>query len=291
MLSRRQLIATAVALPFATAAPAAAAPQGALAQLERRAGGRLGVAAFDSETGQRLSWRGAERFALCSTFKLLAVAAVLQRAQAGQETLDRWIPYGSADLLEYAPVTRAHLNAGGMTLAALCAAAIQYSDNTAANLLLASLGGPRAVTVYARSLGDGVTRLDRTEPTLNSALPGDPRDTTTPNAMLQDARVLLLGEALAQAPRQSLTSWLMSGQTGATLIRAGLPRGWSAGDKSGRGGNGSTNDVAIIVPPTGKPALLAVYFTGSSGSAAAREAVVAEAARVALSELPRVSPS
>jgi beta-lactamase class A len=291
MLSRRQLIATAAALPLASAVPAAAAAQGPFAQLERRAGGRLGVAAFDGETGQRIAWRGNERFALCSTFKLLAAAAVLQRAQAGQENLDRWIAYGAADLLEYAPVTRAHVNAGGMTLAALCAAAIQYSDNTAANLLLAGLGGPHAVTAYARSLGDGVTRLDRTEPTLNSALPGDPRDTTTPNAMLQDARALLLGEALAAASRQLLTSWLMSGQTGAALIRAALPHGWSAGDKSGRGGNGSTNDVAIIFPPGRKPRLLAVYFTGSSASAAAREAVVAEAARITLSDALQWSPS
>jgi beta-lactamase class A len=136
-----------------------------------------------------------------AAFKLLAVAAVLARVDRGAERLARRIPFSKADLLEYAPVTKARVSEGSMTVAELCDAAITLSDNTAANLLLATLGGPPGVTTYARSLGDSVTRLDRIEPGLNEARPGDPRDTTTPTAMLGNLQRLLVGDALSPASR------------------------------------------------------------------------------------------
>ncbi len=197
-IDRRVFLLTAASLPFATASFADA---NALAALEAKAGGRLGVAALDSSTGKRIDYRAGERFPMCSTFKLLAVAAILHRVDTHDERLDRWVQYGKADLLEYAPITKANVDKGGMLLGQLCAAAIEYSDNTAANLILVALGGPQGVTDYARSLGDRVTRLDRNEPTLNTAIPGDPRDTTTPAAMMSDLNALVQGTALSGRPR------------------------------------------------------------------------------------------
>ena len=154
-----------------------------IAAVEARTGGRIGVAALDTGSDKRFDYRSEERFPMCSTFKFLAAAAVLKRVNEGKENLERFIPYGSKDILEYAPVTKVHLKDGGMTLGALCAAAIEQSDNTAGNLLLDAIGGPSGLTNFALKLGDNVTRLDREEPELNSAIPGDERDTTTPAAM------------------------------------------------------------------------------------------------------------
>ena len=222
---------------------------------------------------------------MCSTFKLLLVGAILHNVDTGRETLARRVTYGDADLLEWAPITRAHLHEGGMSVEALCAAAIRQSDNTAANLLLAVGGGPAELTRYARVLGDRTTRLDRIEPDLNSATPGDPRDTTSPAAMLEDARALLLGAALSSGSRKLLTSWLVAVETGLTLLRAGLPAGWRVGDKTGRGGRGTINDVAIAWPPQRGPLLLAVYFTGSSAADDVRAGVLAETARTVVATL------
>src|SRR5438876_42341 len=155
-----------------------------VAAIEARLGGRMGVAALDTGSGKRLDYRAEQRFPMCSTFKFLAAAAVLKRIDEKQDQLDRFVSYDAKDILEYAPVTKAHVKEGGMTLGALCAAAIEQSDNTAGNLLLDTLGGPAGVTNFVRSLGDQVTRLDRKEPDLNSAIPGDDRDTTTPGSML-----------------------------------------------------------------------------------------------------------
>jgi beta-lactamase class A len=248
--------------------------------IEMRLGGRLGVAALDTGSSRRLEHRAGERFPMCSTFKLLAAAAVLHRVDEKEEQLNRFIPYTKADLLEYAPVTREDVNEGGMTLAALCAAAVEESDNTAANLLLQTIGGPEGLTRYARSLGDEQTRLDRLEPDLNSALPGDERDTTTPAAMAANLRTLLLGDALSQQSRQLLDSWLAENKTGGEMIRAGLPNEWKIGDKTGRGSNGATNDIAIIRPPGKSPILLAIYFVGSTASPKTRQAAIADVARI-----------
>jgi beta-lactamase class A len=251
--------------------------------LERRHGGRLGVSVLDTGTGQRIAHRGDERFLLCSTFKLLAVAAVLARVDRGAEQLDRHVVFGAEALLNYAPVTRQHVGAPGLSIAELCAAAIMLSDNTAANLLLASLGGPSAVTAFARGLGDPVTRLDRIEPELNLGSPGDTRDTTTPNAMLATLQKILLGSVLGDASRERLLGWLRACATGADKLRAGIPSGWTVGDKTGSGAHGETNDVAIVFPPGRKPLLVTAYYAGSPADAATRDAVLAEVGRLAAS--------
>lgn len=281
MLSRRQIIATAAVLPFANTAFAGDNPEGLIEAIETRAGCRLGVSVLDTGSGRRILHRADERFRMCSTFKTLAVSALLTKIDHGEDKLDRWVPYSAAEVSNfYAPVTQAHAGEGGMKLGELAAAAISWSDNGAANLILARLGGPAAVTAYARGLGDSVTRLDRNEPSLNIAPPGDLRDTTSPNAMLADVNVLLLGHALSDASRISLTDWMKASRTAATRIPAGLPKGWTSGDKTGTSGDGTSNDVAIIWPPNRKPILMAVYSMGSKSSQAAQDAMIADVARV-----------
>lgn len=262
---------------FATAKPAQDGTGSRLAALERRHGGRLGVAILDTGSGEHLSHRGDEAFLMCSTFKLLLAAAVLQRVDAGKEKLDRRIVFGQDVLLDYAPVSKQHVGPPGMTIAELCGAAITLSDNTAANLLITHIGGPQVVTEFARSLGDGHTVLDRMEPELN------PRDTTTPNAMLGDMQKLLLGDALSAPSRGQLTRWLLDCQTGLQALRAGLPRGWRVGDKTGQwdgNGTGANNDIAIVWPPGRKPLLVTAYYMTHSTDVAARKAVLAEVGRI-----------
>lgn len=250
-----------------------------LAGIERKSGGRLGVAVIDTASGERAVHRGDERFPMCSTFKFVLVAGVLARVDKGEERFERRMPFGEKDLLEYAPVTRARVKEGGLTVAELCDAAITVSDNTAANLLLSTMGGPEGLTAYLRTLGDTVTRLDRNEPTLNEATPDDPRDTTTPVAMLGNLNKLLIGDALSAKSRERLMQWLMANKTGDTLLRAGLPEGWQIGDKTGRGGHGTTNDIAILWPPGYSPMLITAYLTNTPAEPDQREAVVATIAR------------
>lgn len=276
-LDRRRFILSTLALP---AAHPAFAAENAFASLEAKHGGRLGVAALDSATGQSMTYRQDERFPLCSTFKLLAAAAVLANVDRGTERLNRRIAYSETDLLEYAPVTRANIGNGGMTVGELCAAAIELSDNTAGNLLLAAIGGPAGFTSYARSLGDAVTRLDRNEPTLNTAIPGDPRDTTSPSAMLADLNRLLNGDALTKTSRNTLLNWLHNCKTATNRIPAGLPKGWKSGDKTASGDNGTVNDVAFIERPATAPVIIAAYYTGSSAPADERNSVLAEVGRI-----------
>lgn len=254
-----------------------------LAALERRHGGRLGVAMQDTGSGRRIAQHGDQRFLMCSTFKVLAVAAVLARVDAGQEKLDRRIVSAPDVLLDYAPMTRQHVGAPGMSVAALCEAAITQSDNTAANLLLASLGGPPAVTRFLRGQRDSLTRLDRIEPELNRGRPGDVRDTTTPNAMLDTLQRLLLGPALADASRVQLVGWLRECTTGLDKLRARVPTDWLAGDKTGSGSHGVSNDVAIFWPPRREPILVTAYYAGSSADSKQRSAVLAEVGRIAAS--------
>lgn len=247
--------------------------------IEQRTGARIGVAAIDTGGGKRLDYRSEERFPMCSTFKFLAAAAVLKRVDEGQEKLDRFVCYDAKDILEYAPVTKAHLKDGGMTLGALCAAAIEQSDNTAGNLLLNPIGGPVGLTSFSRSIGDQTTRLDRKEPELNSAIPGDERDTTSPVSMCADMQRLLLGDALSQPSRHQLEDWLRQNETGTLMIRAVIPKTWPVGDKTGKGANGATNDVAIVRPTGHGPIVLAIYSIGSTASVDDRDATVAEVAR------------
>ncbi|WP_437689764.1 class A beta-lactamase [Sorangium sp. So ce176] len=259
--------------------PAQTAP--ALARIEAQLGGRLGVAALDTANGARIGHRAGERFAMCSTFKSLLAACVLARVDQGQLTLDRRIAYRESDLLEHAPVARARLAEGSLTVEELCAAAVEVSDNTAANLLLAQIGGPAGLTAYLRGLGDQVTRLDRDEPALNTNLPGDPRDTSTPDAMTDTYRSLLVGDrALREASRARLKAWMVRATTGLARLRAGLPRDWVVGDKTGTGENGIANDVAVAWPPSRAPIVVACFVEAPTASADARNAAHAEVARL-----------
>ena len=244
-----------------------------LAEIEAREGGRLGVFVRDTGAGATIEHRADERFPMCSTFKLLTAAAALKRVDEGAERLDRTIAYGPNDLLEYAPIAKAHVAEGGMTVADLCAAAIDWSDNTAANLVLQAIGGPAGFTQFARSLGDKVTRLDRNEPTLNEATPGDERDTTSPRAMAADMQKVLLGDALSDQSRRQLEAWLIDDKVGDKRVRAGLPHSWRIGDKTGSGDHGTANTIAIIRPPDQAPILAAVYYTESSAPMDARNAI------------------
>lgn len=245
--------------------------------IEALSGGRLGVAVLQAD-GQIEGHRLDERFPMCSTFKWLAAAHVLARVDRGLERLDRRIPYGRDVLLPHSPVTEKHVGPG-MTVGELCHATITTSDNAAGNLILASYGGPQALTSYTRSLGDSVTRLDRWEPELNEAAPGDPRDTTSPRAMAQLLRTTLLGDALSTRSREQLAAWLEACETNGQRLRADLPAGWRMGSKTGGGGRGSTNDVGIFWPPGRPPVLVAVYITGTQAPPADRNRAIAAVAR------------
>lgn len=247
------------------------------AALEKRHGGKLGLCILDTADGRTFQWRADERFLLCSTFKLLVVAQVLARVDAGKERLERRITFTRDDVLEWAPVTRRHVGAPGMSVEALCEAAMTISDNTAANLLLEAVGGPAAVTAWLRHTGDPTTRLDRHEPELNR--PDGERDTTTPMAMLRDMQRLLLGDVLKPDSRARLVDWMRHNRTAAGNLVAGLPDDWTLGDKTGSG-NTANNDVAILWPPAGKPLLVAAYYSNPDLDTDARKAVLADAGRL-----------
>jgi beta-lactamase class A len=279
------MVAILVLLFAANVAGARSDAANQIAATEVRLGGRIGVAAFDTGSGKRLDYRAEERFPMCSTFKFLAAAAVLKRVDEKRDQLDRFVSYDAKDILEYAPVTKAHLKEGGMTLGALCEAAIEQSDNTAGNLLLDAIGGPAGVTNFARSLGDQVTRLDRKEPDLNSAIPGDERDTTSPGSMQADITRILTGDVLSRSSGRQLEDWLRGNNTGADMIRAGVPTNWIIGDKTGRGANGATNDIAMMRPPDRAPVLLAIYSVGSAATANDRAAAIADVAKIVTESL------
>ncbi|WP_408169940.1 class A beta-lactamase [Herbaspirillum rhizosphaerae] len=251
-----------------------------LAKLEASVGGRLGVEIIDSATQRRWGYRADERFPMCSTFKFLASAAVLKRVDAGQEQLDRRIIYGNDVLVSYSPTTSKHVGGDGLTLGQLCEAALTLSDNTAANLILKSLGGLEPFNKFIKSLGDKQTRLDRFETELNTAIPGDPRDTTTPAAMSDNLQHVLLGNVLSPSSREQLIAWMRSNKTGDRRVRAGMQPGWSVGDKTGSGDYGTTNTIAIIWPPQGKPLLASIYLTRTKAPEDQRNAVLAEVGKI-----------
>lgn len=258
-----------------------AAPEksGLWADIETSTGARLGVAVLDTGTGALTGRRLDERFAMCSAFKWLAAAHVLRRVDQGQETLSRRVPFGREALLPWSPVTEKHADGNGMTLAELCHATVTTSDNAAANLILKTLGGPAGLTAFARQQGDTVTRLDRWEPDLNEALPGDERDTSSPRAMAGLLRELVLGQALSAAGRRQLTEWLQATDTNRKRLAAGLPAGWRVGSKTGTGGQGTTNDVGVYWPPGRPPVVVAVFLTQCKASLATREAAIARVAK------------
>lgn len=250
-----------------------------LAELEVAAKGRLGIAALNTADGALIEHRGGERFPFCSTFKVVLCGAILKRSETERGLLAKQIAYGQGDLVTYSPITEKHVG-DGLTVAELCAAALQYSDNTAANLLIGELGGTKAVTAFARSIGDAKFRLDRLETALNTGIPGDPRDTTTPLAMMRDLQSLTLGDALGKSEREQLVTWMRGNTTGAKRIRAGVPASWAVADKTGSGDYGTGNDVGLLYPLGKPPILLAVYFTQPNKDATWNNEVVAKAAGV-----------
>jgi beta-lactamase class A len=255
-----------------------------LAELEVSSGVRLGIAAINTANGAQIQYRAEERFPFCSTFKVMVVAAILKQSMADKNLLQQKIMYTQKDVdsSQYTPITKNHVT-DGMTISDLCAAAITQSDNTAMNLLLKKLGGPKAVTAFARSIGDNTFRLDREEPILNSAIPGDLRDTSTPAAMASSLQKLALGNVLGLSQREQLQTWLQGNTTGNAKIRAGVPKGWIVGDKTGSGDYGTTNDIGIIWPPQSSPIVIVIYVTQNTKDAAPRSDVIASATRIAMS--------
>jgi beta-lactamase class A len=275
ILNRRMLLAAASGLAVWPAF--AQEPPPALAAYERESGGRIGVYAENLATGAKIAWRAEERFVMCSTFKASLAAFVLARVDHGQEQLETMIDYGADDLLEYAPVAGQNLAKGAMSVADMCKGAVELSDNTCANLLLARVGGPAALTAFWRSSGDAVSRLDHNE--LNRSPPGNPNDTTTPMAMAGNLRRFLLGEILSQDSRERLTGWMVNCKTGNNRLRAGLPEGWRIGDKTGNNGKDASGDIAMAWPKSGGPVLVCAYTQGGSPNPAQLEAVFAEIGR------------
>lgn len=247
--------------------------------LEAAAGGRLGVHIVDTATGDAYGYRSDERFMMLSSFKLLACALVLHRVDSGQESLERRIHYAKEDLVPWSPQTERHADGEGMSLAGLCEAAITTSDNTAANLILSSYGGPAALTAYLRRIGDTVTRLDRTEPELNVKHDDALMDTTSPRAVVGTMHKLLFGDALASTSRQQLRQWLLNNTTGGKRLKAGLPSDWRIGDKTGTNGT-DANDIGVIWPPHRSPLLVAAYLADSPSDRATRDATLAAVGRL-----------
>jgi beta-lactamase class A len=289
-VSRRVVLAGSAALAFA---PAVAKPmidldRRALRVLEEKSGGRLGVCAIDTATGRTLAHRGGERFAMCSTFKLPLAAAILRAADRGTLKLDTVVPYGRDDLVPHAPVTGKNLDKGGMTIRDLAEAAQKTSDNVAANLLLKQIGGPEGFTQFFRDIGDTVTRLDRYEPEMNAGgIEGDERDTTTPAAMAETIRTLMLTDALSNGARQLLRDWMIDTKTGLKRLRAGFAADWIAGDKTGTaldGKVGKYNDVAIAWRKDRGALIVAAYLNvpqTSDDIEDRHQAVLAEVGRIA----------
>ncbi|WP_110686509.1 class A beta-lactamase [Salinicola aestuarinus] len=292
LIDRRKLLTATALLPLALTAlpgfankPSAATGSSVkreLEALEECHGGRVGVALMNVATGAVASHRGDERFLFNSTGKFFIAAAVLARVDSGDESLDRRIEVSQSDLGGWTPITEQHLGSPGMTVAQLCQAAVAWSDNAAANLLVESAGGPERITAFLRGIGDETTRLDRMEPELNEHdHESDERDTTTPLAMMQTLRALLMDDALSSASRHQLAAWMIAGKTGDARLRAGMPAGWLIGEKTGTNGVGNANDIGIAWPGD-RGAVIAVAYTYlPEASKTQRDDVIAEIGRLA----------
>lgn len=288
MMRNALILPLAAALAFAAAPAPAAIAAGArtgteaeahlgavVRTLEADLGARIGVLVRDTATEWAWGHRQNERFLMASTFKSLLCAAVLDRADDGTLSLAEPIPVRAQDMVEYAPVTETRVG-GTMTAGELCLATLDLSDNPAANILIGRLGGSQAVTAFLRGIGDEVTRLDRMEPELNIFAPGDPRDTTTPAAMLSTWQAVLRGPVLSPTSRATLEGWMSHGGVTGALIRAHTPAGWSVADKSGAGRGYTRNLVAMVTPPQRESFLVAIFVSDTPADLATRSAAVAQ---------------
>lgn len=285
MISRRSVVSLVLAAATSPSSLAANA-QRTLKAIHQRIGGRLGVHILDSQSGRRIAYDDDSRYAMASTFKLPLAAALLWQVDHGAFTLARALPIGKADLMPTSPAVEAKLAAGAteMSIAELCTAVVVQSDNAAANVLLAGIGGPEGFTQFMRSIGDKVTRLDRNELDLNSNLPGDERDTTTPRAMVDSLLRIFTQDVLSLASRAMLIDWMSSSRTGLDRVRGGLPKSWPAGDKTGSGANGAVNDLCLTYPPERRPIFIAVYMSDSTQDVQTLKAAHAEIGRLVAGE-------
>lgn len=273
-MNRRDVLCSSLAL-LASPSLAQTAPIAAIADYERATGGRFGLCVESLRTSAKVAWRADERFVMCSTFKVSLAACILAGVDKGQTRLDELIAYGPDDLLEYAPVAKQNLDKGAMSVVDMCKAVVELSDNTCANALLAHIGGPSALTAFWRSIGDAVSRLDHNEPELNRSPPGDPHDTTTPAAMAGNLRSLIFGSVLSRNSRERLTRWMLGCKTGENRLRAGLPKDWRVGDKTGNNGKDAAGDIAVTWRMRGEPVLICAYSQGGAPTPRQIEAVFA----------------
>jgi beta-lactamase class A len=251
---------------------------GAIHRIERDLGARVGFYMRDLQSGEVITHAADDRFPLNSTFKLLACGAALHSVEQGDARLADTVSIDEIHLVSYSPAVRAHLAAGHSVLSLddACRMTLSVSDNTAANIVLSKIGGPSALTAYLRSIGDEVTRLDRMEPDLNTSVPGDLRDTTTPRAIAHSVEQLLLGEALSAPSRAVLRGWLAEHSVADALFRATLPSNWAIDDRTGAGGYGSRSIVAVLYPPQRQPIIAALFMTETDASFPARNAAIAD---------------
>ncbi len=264
------------AVPYASQAqPAESAMVVKAREIESRLGARVGLAVYDMGRGTNWLYHADEHFPLTSTFKAVACSALLHQVDTGQTTLDHTVRVTQSDLLPYAPVM-GKLVGQEVSLADTCSAALRLSDNVAGNKVLESIGGPKGLTEFLRSIGDPTTRLDRWEPELNEATPGDPRDTTTPSTIANTLRTLVLGNALSPASRIQLTAWLVADEVGGPLLRASLPRDWRIADRTGAGDHGSRGVIAVIWPPERAPIVAAIFITDTDATMDRRNRAIAE---------------
>lgn len=284
-MDRRTLLGLALA---AALAPPAEAARGAAAlrAIHKRVGGRLGVHILDSQSGRRIAYDDDSRYSTASTFKMVLAAAILWQVDRGAFPLSLALPIGREDLLSHSPVVEPQIAAGAtaMTVGELCRAIVTFSDNAAANVLLKGMGGPPALTAFARSIGDEITRFDRLEPELNANTPGDERDTTTPRAMVGTMLKIFTQDVLTLPMRALLIEWMTASRTGLDRVRAGLPRSWQSADKTGTGPNSSFNDLVVTWPPERRPILIAVYMSESGKDAKALAAAQAEIGQLVAGE-------
>lgn len=254
--------------------------------LETSLEGRIGLYAINTANNQTIQYRALEHFPIQSTFKVMAVSAILKKSEADDNLLTQKVIYTKQDLVFWSPITEKHVT-DGMTIFDLCAAAMIYSDNTATNLIVKKLGGPKAVTTFAHSIGDNTFRIDGCEPDLNSN-PNDSRDTSTPKAMEKSLQKLTLGNVLTPSKRNQLVNWMKGNTTGDTRIRAGVPKGWVVADKTGAGNDyGISNDIGIIWPKNCAPIVIAIYSGHTKKDTTRRDDILVSSTQLVINEFAK----